>query len=259
MEFINFNIVDFIDILLVSILIFQLYKMLKGTVAINIFIGIISIYLLAKIVDLLHMTLLGEILSQFIGVGVIAVMIVFQQEIRRFLIMLGTSATFNSSFLNPFKKLKINELNKKCNIIMTACKKMSSTKTGAIIVLTRTNEIESITENGESIDAKLSITMIENIFFKNNPLHDGAIVITNNRIISAKCILPISKSKNIPKHMGIRHRAAMGITELSDCIAICVSEQNGSISYFLNGTIYPNITLKKLNKKIQNDLKILVN
>jgi uncharacterized protein (TIGR00159 family) len=250
----DFNILDIIDIVLVAILLFQLYKLVRGTVAINIFVGIISIYIMWKIFSAFGMELVSEIFDQFMSVGVLALIIVFQQEIRRFLILIGKTSFKNQKFFIKSKKnIKILS-DKKINEISDACENMSKSKTGAILVIEKNNTLDLTINTGRIINSELSKIMIENIFFKNSPLHDGAIVIQNEKIIAARCVLPISESKTLPVTMGMRHKSALGITEQTDCICITVSEQNGSISFYENGEIKPNINIEQLKKYIYNSI-----
>tara|TARA_S200000501_G_C20837074_1_gene749852 strand:- start:782 stop:1555 length:774 start_codon:yes stop_codon:yes gene_type:complete len=250
MFFIDFNIFDFIDITLVSILIFQLYKLVKGSAAINIFIGMALVYIMWKIFSALEMSLLSEILGQFISVGVLALIIVFQQEIRRFLVLIGKNIFKNKNLFIKSKSTEnfLNEEN--INDICGACQNMSKTKTGAIIIIERNDNLDQIIKTGRVISSNLSQIMIESVFYKNAPLHDGAIVIINKKIIGARCVLPISESNIILTEMGMRHKAALGVTELHDCIAITVSEQNGKISFFENGKMQTNLETKKLKDLI---------
>ena len=246
MFFLDFNIFDFIDITLVSILIFQLYKLVKGTVAINIFIGLASIYLLWKMVSAFHFQLLSEILGQFIGVGVIILAIIFQQELRKFLMIIGKGKILkNKGFLKfKFSTQKDNILN--ISAIVKACKHMAQTKTGAIIIITQIDDLAVFCESGVEMNAEISTQMIESIFYKNSPLHDGAAIIRNNKIVSASSVLPISNSSEFPERLGMRHRSAVGITEESDAIAIIVSEETGEISYVLEGELFTKRTTIQL-------------
>jgi len=250
MFFLEFTIFDFIDITLVSILIFQLYKVIRGSAAINIFIGMILIYIMWKIFSALEMTLLSEILGQFISVGVLALIIVFQQEIRRFLVVIGKNTFKNKNLFIKSKNIKKILTPENINDICNACDNMSKSKTGAIIVIEKNDNLDLVLKTGRIISSNLSQIMIESIFHKNAPLHDGAIVIINNKIIGARCVLPISESNKIPSEMGMRHKAALGATEQYDCIVIAVSEQNGKISYFQDGRIKTNLDKKSLKETI---------
>lgn len=251
--FIHIGWLDVLDILLVSVIIYQLYKLVKGTVAINILTGILFVYLVWLIVRALNMQLLESILSQFIGVGVIAIIIVFQQEIRRFLLILGTSDLVKNFSQSIFKVSIKQKRSHPLDIltIVKACKNMSETKTGAIIVITNNSELNFYINTGDAINAVVNIRLIESIFFKNNPLHDGAVVITDNVIRAARCVLPVTEKEDFPAHLGMRHRAAVGITENSDAIAIVVSEQTGEITVAKNGELTINMTIQQLSKMLE--------
>lgn len=251
----DFNLLNFLDIILVSILLFQLYKLIKGTVAINIFIGIVSIYIMWKIFSSLGMSLVSEIFDQFMSVGVLALIILFQKEIRKFLVVVGKTSFKNQKiFIRSNHKAKyLSEKN--INEITQACVNMSKTKTGAIIVIEKNSNLDSTIETGRKINSELSSPIIESIFFKNSPLHDGAVIIQNEKIIATRCVLPISESDSLPASMGMRHKSALGITEQTDCITITVSEQNGSISFFEDGKIKTNLNFDKLKKYISNSVE----
>ncbi len=255
MGFIDLDIFDFLDILLVGALLYQLYKLVEGTIAIKIFIGLASTYLFWKLVGALQMELLSEILGQFIGVGVLAIIIVFQQEIRKFLLMIGTTSFENQKFFfkNIIKPQKLISLNFK--ELSMACSTMMKSKTGALIIITRNTELGSFEQTGEKINAQLSKGLIESIFFKNSPLHDGAVIISRNTIIAARCVLPVSELISLPVHMGLRHRAAASLTELTDAIAITVSEETGKMSYFKQGRLKENLTTDSLEEFLKRDLK----
>ena len=228
MNFLEFSILDIVDIILVAFLLFQLYKLVRGTVAIKIFVGISAIYLLWKLVEALQMDLLSEILGQFIGVGVLAVIIVFQQELRKFLLMIGNTKFFSKEGIMKFKWVsEENTVEVNINAVVDACKEMASNMTGAIIIITKQNSLSSYIDTGELIQAKNSSSLLQNIFFKNSPMHDGAVIITGNKLMAARCILPVIENDTFPSHLGMRHRAAAGITENTDCIAIIVSEERG--------------------------------
>lgn len=255
--FITFRWLDALDIVLVSILIYQLYHLVRGTVATNIFAGILSFYLLWLFVKALDMQLLGSILGQFIGVGVIALIVVFQQEIRRFLLLVGTKGLLGNknltreifSFTRPVKPQRKIDI----PAIVKACKNMGETNTGAIIVISRNTDIRFYTSTGEPINAKVSPRLIESIFFKNSPLHDGAIIITNSNIMAARCVLPVTENEDFPAALGMRHRAAVGITENSDAFAIVVSEQTGEIAYALEGELTPNVSPEQLRIALEKE------
>ena len=248
--FIKISYSDVIDILLVAYLIYVIYKLVKGTVAINIFVGLVSIYFIWKLVGMLQMRMLNEILGQFISVGVIALIIVFQQEIRSFLLMLGKlSFGGRRSGASFFRKLGTNnttELN--IDAIVESCVNMSETLTGALIVITRENDLDEVLESGEVINGEISSPLIETIFYKNNPLHDGAVIISHNKIIAARCVLPVTKNPNFPADYGLRHRAAMGISERTDAFTIIVSEQTGKFAYTDKGELFTKVAPAKLKE-----------
>ena len=245
--FLTIRFLDVLDILLVAFLLYELYRIMRGTVAVNILLGIIAIYFFWKLVSLLEMELLGEILGQFISVGVIALIVVFQREIRQFLLMLGTPRfiTSRSKWFLFWKFQVAAPPLLSVDALIKACTSMSTSKTGALIVLSRRNELNEYVNTGEAIESKISSQLIENIFFKNSPLHDGAIIIARNSIRAARCILPLSRSENFPMGYGLRHRAATGVTEQSDAIAIVVSEQTGDIAYCKSGTLFTKIKPEK--------------
>ncbi len=254
----QFRLLDIIDIVLVAYLFYEVYKLIKGTAAINIFIGIISIYLVWKLVRALEMELLAEILGQFISVGVIALIVVFQPEIRRFLLLLGTPG-FISKTKKRFLFWKINfdgEMPLNIDPIIQACQKMSQSNIGALIVLAKKNELPTFVNTGDIIDANISKLLLENIFFKNSPLHDGAVIIINNKIKAAKCILPVSGNRSISHELGLRHRSALGITEQTDAIAIVVSEQTGKLSYCKMGELTMDVTPFQLREFLEEEFNL---
>lgn len=258
--FISFGIADVVDILLVAIMLYQLYKMVKGTAAVNVFIGLALIYIVWIVVRAFDLKLLGSILGKFINVGVIAIMVVFQQEIRKFLLYIGSNEFLKnknwktifsfSAQENASSKFMLDD-----DAIINACFSMSDTKTGALIIISKKSDLKFYVNTGESVDSALTERMLENIFYKNSPMHDGAVIIKDNRIIAARCVLPVTEKENFPSHFGMRHRAAVGITETTDAIAITVSEQTGSVSLTVNGEINSNLTKDKLRFLIEKNLK----
>ena len=254
--FIQIRFFDVVDIILVAALLYLLYRLLRGTAAINIFLGIVAIFLAWKLVTALQMELLGDILGSFVSVGFIALIIIFQPEIRRFLLAVGTSGfikriTHKLPFLrSQFSEKAIIDT----TIISNACLSMSNKKEGALIVICRENELFETIQTGVKMDAVISQSLIENIFFKNSPLHDGAMIINGNKIAAAGCILPITKQLNLPGRPGLRHRAGIGITEQSDALVIIVSEETGKISIASNGAL-TQIQKTDLNQVIQNELR----
>lgn len=257
--FIDLRWLDVIDILLVAFLIYLLYNIVRGTVAIRIFLGIFALYLFWKIVEALKMELLSEILGQFIGVGVIALIIVFQQEIRRFLLFLGnTSALRENKFLSRFinwNKKSASEFTSDINELYEACKSLSKDKTGALIVLKRNSMLEAFVTGGVELNAKLSNTLLESIFFKNSPMHDGAVVIEGDSIMVAGGVLPISEKRKLPSQFGMRHRAALGLSEHGDALIIIVSEETGDVSIVHNEQIASPIKLSDFKKELLSRLE----
>ena len=253
--FIQFRILDLIDIFLVALLFFWFYRILKGTSAISIFLGIVAIFLIWRLVKFLQMELLSSILGAFVSVGFIALIIIFQPEIRRFLFTIGTQAQ-EGKLAQRFKFLRITgNAGLDLDAIIKACQNMSDIKQGALILIARKNNLDDIASTGVLVNADISNPLIENIFFKNSPLHDGAMIIRNNRITAARCILPVSNKTNIPGHYGLRHRAAIGVTEVSDCIALVVSEETGNISMVTGGDIQ-TVKASELKELIDKELKI---
>src|SRR3989339_240732 len=245
--FINIRFFDILDIFLVAILLYQFYRLIKGTVAINIFVGIFALYLVWLIVKAFKMELLSSIMGQFIGVGMIALIIVFQQELRRFLIVIGTRY-FRSKRFSFDKVFTLNPRAASINIIdsiVAACEKMSTLKTGALIVVSNAAELRTYTHTGNIINADVSSLLLETIFFKNSPMHDGAVIIIGNKIRAAGCILPVSDNPNLPSNFGLRHRAGLGMAEETDTLVIIVSEETGNISYAQNGKIFDGISAKE--------------
>ncbi|MCX7743216.1 MAG: diadenylate cyclase CdaA [Flavobacteriales bacterium] len=253
--FITVGLLDIFDILLVAVLLFQVYQLVKGTAAINIFFGILSIYILYLIVDALQMRLLSQILGQFIGVGMIALIIVFQQEIRRFLLFIGsTGLQGRFRFIRRFIPKSFQQFGKQFidwDELENGLNELSNTKTGALIVLLKNSELKFYIRSGVQMEAKLSAPLLTNLFFKNSPLHDGAIIVKNNMIKAARCILPLTEKSDFPSHLGLRHRAAVGVTEHSDAIAIIVSEQTGQVSLAYHGNLYLNLQIPELMKMVR--------
>lgn len=256
MELLDIRIIDIVDIVLVAFLLYYIYKLVKGTVAINIFIGIVIIYIIWKLTELLEMELFSKILGGFLGVGMFALIVVFQQEIRRFLLMLGsTNFGARKKIFKQFRLLSSDrDLHTNIEAIVNACYKMGSTKTGALIVLKRNNSLDFVKLTGDVMKLEINQPIIESIFFKNSPLHDGAIIIEENTITATRVILPLSNEKKIPLRFGLRHRAAVGITDRTDAVCLVVSEENGQISYFKNGEFVLFNHPEELTNFIEKDL-----
>jgi len=254
--FITIRFLDILDILLVALLLFQLYRLIKGTVAFNIVIGLFSLYLLWLVVKALNMQLLGSIMGQFIGVGVLALIIVFHPEIRKFLVFIGTNYNVNRvlSLDKLFGMHKGKQVsNDQVEILADACFSLSKSKTGALIVIARTSELNEQINTGELLNAQISSSLLRTIFFKNTPLHDGAVIIKNNIIVAAGCILPLTQ-RDVDKTLGLRHRAAIGITENTDAVAIIVSEERGSVSFAVDGDIKRRISREVLIELLEESL-----
>lgn len=247
----DFKIIDVIDIVLVAIILFQLYRLIRGTAALSIFIGIFIIYMFWLIVKALNMELIGALLGQVIGVGVIALIIVFQQEVRRFLLVIGNRYMNRRRF--SFGKLFSNVEEetgspKEAEEIVRAAESMASKKIGALIVLGRKSSLDIYSEGGERIDAIISAELLETIFFKNSPLHDGAVLIEDGKIFAARCPLPITDRVSLPPKYGMRHRAAIGISEHTDSLVVVVSEESGNITVAESGEVKENITPNELRQ-----------
>ena len=257
LDFLDFSFLDALDILLVALLIYYIYKLLKGTVAINIFLGIAFIFLIWQITQILKMEMLSNILEYLLSGGVIALIIVFQQEIRKFLLMIGTTnVTSRTQFLKQLKFLKSEiTLETDSDTILNACKKMSKTKTGALIVIERTNSLDFLIKTGDSMNAEINEVLLESIFYKNSPLHDGATIIRDNFVVATRVILPISDSINIPSRFGLRHRAAFGVSEKTDAVCLLVSEETGEISYIKDGSFELYADYNELLEKLKQDIQ----
>lgn len=252
--FFEFGIKDFIDILLVAVLLYYTYKLMKASGSINVFIGILIFILIWLVVtQVLEMKLLGSIFDKLVSVGVLALIVLFQDEIRRFLLTLGSHqhASALIRFLSGNKKEQLHQDD--IMPIVMACISMGKQKVGALIVMERSLPLDDVIRTGEVIDASISQRLIENIFFKNSPLHDGAMVISKKRIKAAGCILPVSHNLDIPKELGLRHRAAMGISQESDALAIIVSEETGTISVALRGQFYLRLNGEELESLLTKD------
>jgi uncharacterized protein (TIGR00159 family) len=255
--FITVRFLDILDIFLVAFLLYQIYRLIKGTVAFNIVIGLFFLYLVWIVVKALNMELLGSIMGQFIGVGILALIIVFHPEIRKFLVFIGTNYNINRVLLldKLFNAGKIKTISEEQIMeIVEGCKAMAETKTGALIVITRNSELLEQINSGEPVRARVSKALLTSIFFKNSPLHDGAIIVTGYKIIAVRCILPLTQKEVKNQNFGLRHRAGLGITEGTDAIAIIVSEERGFISFVVDGKLEENITPKQLTNRLEKYL-----
>tara|TARA_B110000116_G_scaffold47265_1_gene39300 strand:+ start:2267 stop:3055 length:789 start_codon:yes stop_codon:yes gene_type:complete len=247
-----------IDIILVGLMLYYVYKLVRGTAAINIFLGFVIIYIIWWLTDIVNMPILSNILGGFISVGVIALIVVFQQEIRKFLLLLGSSNfTNNKNIIKKFNLLfRITKKQTLMNIeeLINACEIFKKNKTGALFVIERNNSLDFVRNTGDQLNLEISTPIIESIFFKNSPLHDGAVIIEGNFITGARVILPMSENEDIDSRLGLRHRAAFGITEKTDAIAIVVSEEKGKITFIKNGEIQPYQNIENLKTMIEVEM-----
>ncbi|MFD2246482.1 diadenylate cyclase CdaA [Pontibacter ruber] len=252
--FLEIELLDIIDILLVTVLLYQLYKLLTGSVALKIFLGLLSIYLLYLVVRAAGMELLSIILGQFMGVGVLAAIIVFQPEIRRFLLLIGkTTALNHDRFWGfPWRREQTEKLS--LTPFIEAAKSLAGKNTGALIVFAKSSELKYYAESGDLIDAVISKRLLMSIFNKTSPLHDGAVIISGNRIKAARCILPVTENTDIPASMGLRHRAAIGLSEVTDSVVLVVSEETGQIALVRNGEVFRNLSSADLRVKLNQFL-----
>ncbi|MBR3884534.1 MAG: diadenylate cyclase CdaA [Bacteroidaceae bacterium] len=244
--FFDISIKDVIDVLLVAASLYYFYRLMKESGSLNVFSGILVFILLWVFVSrVLQMKLLGSIFDQLMSVGTLALIVIFQEEIRRFFKNLGSHRHFKA-ISRYFRKEDTVEDNSAYLPIVMACMSLSQQKVGALIVIERNENLDEIAKTGETVNANISQRLIEAIFFKNAPLHDGAMLIQNGRISAASCILPVSHDQNIPRKLGLRHRSAMGVSETTDAIAIVVSEETGNISVAMNGKFKLGLTAQQL-------------
>jgi uncharacterized protein (TIGR00159 family) len=252
--FLEIELLDIIDILLVTVLLYQLYKLLTGSVALKIFLGLLSIYLLYLVVRAAGMELLSIILGQFMGVGVLAAIIVFQPEIRRFLLLIGKTTALNHDRLWGFSWRREQSEKLSLTPFIEAAKSLAAKNTGALIVFAKSSELKYYAESGDLIDAVISKRLLMSIFNKTSPLHDGAVIISGNRIKAARCILPVTENNEIPASMGLRHRAAIGLSEVTDSVVLVVSEETGQIALVRNAEVYRNLSSADLRVKLNQFL-----
>ena len=255
--FFEFGIKDVIDIFLVALMLYYIYRLMKESRSLNVFYGIIVFVLIWLFVSqVLEMKLLGSILSQLASVGVIGLIVLFKEEIRKFLYQLGAHQRVKS-VMRFFSQRKDNGQDEDKETIMPivwACMDMAKKKVGALIVIERATPLDDIVQTGEQIDARVNKLLIENIFFKNSPLHDGAMIVSKKHIKAAGCILPVSHNMDIPKELGLRHRAAMGISQDSDAIAVVVSEETGRISVAIKGQFHLRLSAEELESILAREM-----
>lgn len=253
----EFGIKDIIDIVLVALMLYYIYRLMKESRSLNVFIGIMIFVVLWLVVSqVLEMRLLGSIMDKLVSVGVIGLIVLFQDDIRKFLYNLGAHERMRA-FTRLFGKGKSTnseELKKVIMPIVMACLNMSKRKVGALIVIERNMPLDDVVATGERIDANISQQLIENIFFKNSPLHDGAMIISDKRIKAAGCILPVSHNLDIPKELGLRHRAALGISQESDCVAIVVSEETGGITIAMKSELQIRLSAEKMESILTKEM-----
>ncbi|GGG37681.1 diadenylate cyclase CdaA [Hymenobacter glacieicola] len=252
--FLRIGWIDVVDVLLVTALFYQLYKLLTGSVALKVFLGFMSLYLVYLVVKAVGMELLTSILGQFMSVGVLAGIILFQQEIRRFLLNVGKATSFGNRLrMFPWRREPQQE---RMNItpFIEAAKSLASKQTGALIAFSMASDLKFFADSGDLIDAAVSKRLLMSIFNKTSPLHDGAVIITNGRIKAARCILPVSENPDVPASMGLRHRAAIGLTEITDSIVLVVSEETGYISLVRGGEVFRNLAPADLRARLNEFL-----
>jgi uncharacterized protein (TIGR00159 family) len=254
--FLDITFWDILDVTIVGYLLFRIYKLLKGSLAFSIFIGVGILYVLWWVVKALGMSLLSEILTQVVNVGVLALVVVFQPEIRRFLIYLGRG-TFARQFgmLQQWFRGKADnspEKERQIRAILRAVEQLSKTKTGALMVFTVNPNLQEFNESGTILNASIAAPLLISIFNKESPLHDGAVIISDGKIIAASCVLPVSHNPDIPARAGLRHRASVGITEGTDAFSLIVSEETGGISYAKEGQLHMDVQIEDIRKLLSD-------
>lgn len=255
-SFLNIRFLDIVDILLVAVILYYVYSLIRGTIAVNIVLGFVIIYLVYLLVKQMNMRLLTEMLGGFVSIGFLAIIILFQQEIRRFLLLIGKNASLrNRAWWAIFIKRKEADKDSLAYIqpVIEACRNMQKTRTGALIVVAKFFDTQFYRNSGELMDAVVSRRLLETIFQKNSPLHDGAVIISEGKIKSASCILPLTDNEKLPPQFGLRHRAGIGISEVSDAIAIIVSEETGEIAYAKQGYVKMNVKYRDLEQLLVQD------
>lgn len=256
----EFGIKDIIDIVLVALMLFYIYRLMKESRSLNVFIGIMVFVLVWLFVSqVLEMRLLGAIMDKLVSVGVIGLIVLFQEEIRKFLYSLGAHQRLRGvmRFFSSSRGKGSQANHENILAVTTACMHMSRGRVGALIVIERSIPLDEVIDTGSAgqlIDGVVSYRLIENLFFKNSPLHDGAMVISKNRIKAAGCVLPVSHDDKIPKELGLRHRAALGISQQSDAVAIVVSEETGNISVAIKGQLHLRLSAEELESLLTKEM-----
>lgn len=256
-DFLKITITDIVDILFVAVLIYYIYSLIKNTLAVNLLLGMFIILIFYFVVDALHMNLLSTIINKFMSVGIIALIIIFQPEIRRFLLLIGKNTFLQKNkawwgYLFGNKEIERDNL-ARIKPVIDACKSMKKSRTGALIIVVKFYDDQLFANSCEVIDAKISKRLLESIFQKNSPLHDGAVVISENKIKSASCILPLTENDKLPPQFGLRHRAGIGVSEHTDAVAVIVSEETGEIAYAKQGRVRMNVSFGELEKLLNKD------
>ena len=248
--------IDIVDILLVGVLLYQVYKLLKGSVAVRVLVGFLSLYLIYLVVRAAQMELLAGILGQFMGVGVLAAIIIFSQEIRKFLLLLGKTSSMKNGVLESLLiwRKKKPKINMNLTAVIEASKSLSGTNTGALMVFSRNTELKFYADSGDLLDAFISKRLLISIFNKYSPLHDGAVILYEGKIKAARCLLPVSERDNLPAQYGLRHRAALGMSEATDTLILIVSEETGQMSIARNGVIETNLSAPEVRKRLNRYL-----
>ncbi|RYU78325.1 diadenylate cyclase CdaA [Hymenobacter persicinus] len=251
--FLRIGWIDVVDVVLVTALFYQLYKLLTGSVALKVFLGLMSVYLLYLVVKAAGMELLTSILGQFMSVGVLASIILFQQEIRRFLLTIGKATAFDRMLTFPWRR---EEPAERISVtpFVEAAKSLAGKNTGALIAFQMASDLKFFADSGDLIDAAVSKRLLMSIFNKTSPLHDGAVIIADNRIKAARCILPVSENPDVPASVGLRHRAAIGLTEVTDAVVLVVSEETGQISLVRGGEVFRNLSSSDLRARLNEFL-----
>lgn len=256
-DFLKITVTDVVDIMFVAILIYYIYSLIKNTLAVNLLLGMFIILILYFVVDALNMKLLSTIINKFMSVGIIALIIIFQPEIRRFLLLIGKNTFLQKNkawwgYLFGNKDIERDNLIR-IKPIIDACKSMKKSRTGALLVFVKFYDDQLFANSCEVMDAKISKRLLESIFQKNSPLHDGAVVVAENKIKSASCILPLTENDKLPPQFGLRHRAGIGISENTDAVAVIVSEETGEIAYAKQGRVRMNVSFGELEKLLNKD------
>ncbi|MBD2766983.1 TIGR00159 family protein [Hymenobacter sp. BT664] len=248
-NFLQFGWIDAADVLLVTVLLYQLYKLLRGSVALNVALGLVSFYLLYLVVKATGMEVLTKILGQFMSVGVLASIILFQQEIRRFLLSVGKATA-----LERVRGWRWGRPSLDAPLLVgpfvEAAKSLSAKYTGALICFAQASDLTAFAESGDRLDAEISKRLLLSIFNKTSPLHDGAVIVTNGRIQAARCILPVSENPDVPASLGLRHRAAIGLSEITDAVVLVVSEETGAMSLVYQGEVYRDLSTAELRARL---------